>query len=594
MKDIWARIATRRLLPLLFAVMLGLSFGLTGCQEATPVSLPVVNQPSPVKLGGRLSEVAPPAAIQSLRQALDVYQPQVAIVSPRPDEVLSATTVNVRFQVRDLPIFKDEALGLGPHLHVILDNQPYQAVYNLDQPLVFKDLEPGTHTLRVFASRPWHESFKNDGAYAQVTFHVLTQTATNRPDPKLPVLTYSSPQGRYGAEPILLDFYLANAPLQIPTAASEADLSNWRIRCTINGESFILDNWQPIYLKGFQRGDNWIKLEFLNDRGELVLNAFNNPTRLIQYEPGGKDPLSRLMRGELSASAAQGIVTQTLTTPALQPAAPVTPKPAAPPPVATPTPTAVPKPIVTPQPSPPAATDTSPSIPAEVKPVTTPVGSPAPAPTASPAVEAVPSRETAPAAAAPVETVLPRRATAPAASPDVPIAPPPPTPKTDGSGTVDTPALPKPDVKPAIEAQPAARSSPAPAADRSPDPSEKVTPPASAASPSASTPEDTPEDTPPTAPRATSSPMTQVNQWFSRLRDRLPAPVPSSAPPSPAPIAAPVAAPTPTVPAANATDESSGQFSREDIPPTEAAPALPQAPATVPSPPPTEGAAIAP
>ncbi|UZQ56130.1 hypothetical protein OOK60_08780 [Trichothermofontia sichuanensis B231] len=582
MKDIWAGIAARRLLPLLFVVMFGLSFGLIGCQKAASVSLPVASQPSPVKLGGRLLEVAPPAAIQSLRQTLDVYQPQVAIVSPRPDEVLSATTVNVRFQVRDLPIFKDEALGLGPHLHVILDNQPYQSVYDLDQPLVFKDLEPGTHTLRVFAVRPWHESFKNDGAYAQVTFHVLTQTATNHPDPKLPVLTYSSPQGRYGAEPILLDFYLTNAPLHL--VAAEDDLSNWRIRCTINGESFVLEDWQPVYLKGFKRGDNWVKLEFLNNRGELVLNAFNNPVRLIQYEPGGKDPLSRLMRGELSASAAQGIVTPTPTKPAMQPAAPQ--------PAATPPPTAPPKLIAPPQPSPPPATaDTAPPKSAAIQPAPVPMESPAPA---APTGEGVPNREVVPPAAAPVPSV-----------------PPTPMPKGDSDGPIPTAESPKPDdLQPALEEQPAARSSPAlapaptaptatpsptptpaPTLDQGPTASETVPSPSSATLPSTRPPEDTPTATPPVASQTATSPVTKVNQWLERLRDRRQSPALGGTPPPSAPIAAPV---TPPAPTAEVTDATSGQSGREETGPIEAAPVLPAAPATVSSPPPSAGAAIAP
>ncbi|WP_448562988.1 hypothetical protein [Trichothermofontia sp.] len=495
MKDIWAGIAARRLLPFLCVVMLGLSFGLTGCQEAAiPVGLPVASQPSPVKLAGRLSEVAPPAAIQSLRQSLDVYQPQVAIVSPRPNEVLSSTTVNVRFQVRDLPLFEDESLGLGPHLHVVLDNQPYQTVYDLEQPLVFKDLEPGTHTLRAFAVRPWDESFKNDGAYAQVTFHVLTQTATNHPDPKLPVLTYSSPQGRYGAEPILLDFYLANAPLQLAAAAdSPNDLSDWRIRVTINGESFVLDNWQPVYLKGFKRGDNWLKLEFLNDRGELVLNAFNNPTRLIQYEPGGKDTLSRLMRGELSASAAQGIVKPTLTPPAQKPAAPVPSQPAT-----QPTPATAPKPIASPPPRPSSVAPTaSPPAPTEVNlapevnptPVVSPPVTP---PAASPLEATAPSRGPAAADLSPIETVSPRPVTAPrglpaAPTPKVTPAPLPTVPTVEGTGPSPTPETPEvPRMAPALDAAPPIQASPTPTADRSSaPPTPAATPSLSPVSPSA-------------------------------------------------------------------------------------------------------------
>jgi uncharacterized lipoprotein NlpE involved in copper resistance len=260
---------------------------------------------------GNISEVSPPEVIQQLRQALESYQPQVTILSPQTDEILQDNTVTARFQVQDLPIFKNPDLDMGPHLHVILDNQPYIAVYDLNQPLVFPDLAPGTHTLRVFASRPWHESFKNEGAYAQTTFHIFTKTDDNNPDPAQPLLTYSRPKGSYGAEPILLDFYLTNAPLHLVAQENSNDeIADWRIRCTINGSSFFLDRWIPIYLTGFKQGKNWVQLEFLDEQGNPVKNTFNNTVRVITYEPKGRDTLSKLVRGELSADEARGIVDQ--------------------------------------------------------------------------------------------------------------------------------------------------------------------------------------------------------------------------------------------------------------------------------------------
>ncbi|HAG84166.1 MAG TPA: hypothetical protein DCL61_24170, partial [Cyanobacteria bacterium UBA12227] len=163
--------------------------------------------------------------------------------------------------------------------------------------------------LRVFASRPWHESFKNEGAYAQTTFHLFTKSAENNPSPNLPLLTYSRPQGSYGAEPIMLDFYLSNAPLHLVAQENaEDDIADWRIRVTANGQSFVIDRWQPVYLQGFQPGKNWVKLEFLDEQGNPVKNVFNNTVRLISYEPNGKDTLARLVRGELSAKAARGII----------------------------------------------------------------------------------------------------------------------------------------------------------------------------------------------------------------------------------------------------------------------------------------------
>jgi hypothetical protein len=205
---------------------------------------------------------------------------------------------------------------MGPHIHLILDNQPYQAIYNPDESIILKDLTAGTHTLRVFPVRPWHESFKNDGAFAQTTFHVLTKTEDNRPDPALPLLTYSRPKGTYGAEPILLDFYLTNAPLHLIAQENPEDaIADWRIRVTINNESFLLDNWQPIYLTGFEKGQNWVKLEFIDEQGNLVQNAFNNTVRVIDYAPNGQDTLSQLVRGELSPEIAKSIINPNISVP---------------------------------------------------------------------------------------------------------------------------------------------------------------------------------------------------------------------------------------------------------------------------------------
>ncbi|MGK7943886.1 MAG: hypothetical protein AB4058_05400 [Microcystaceae cyanobacterium] len=285
----------------------------------------ILDAPYQPVVTNKLAEVTPPSAIRQLSKSLDQYQPQVRILSPQPNQLLSDTTVQVSLEVQDYPLFQDETLGLGPNLHLIVDNQPYQAVYDVSEPIVLESLSPGSHTLRVFASRPWHESFKNDGAYAQTTFHVLTQTEDNTPDANLPLLTYSRPKGSYGAEPILLDFYLTNAPLHI-YSIEEGDLNptaDWRIRVTINGESFLLDRWQPVYLNGFEEGENWVKLEFLDEQGNPVNNAFNNTARLIVYNPDGNDTLSQLVRGELTPEIARSIVTQEAPVTNLPPEVPV-------------------------------------------------------------------------------------------------------------------------------------------------------------------------------------------------------------------------------------------------------------------------------
>jgi hypothetical protein len=283
---------------------------LTACGDRlTATNLPTSETSNLPVVQGRISEVAPPALIQELRPSLERYAPQVTILSPLAEQVFDDTQVIVKLQVSDLPIFQDDTLKLGPHLSLIVDNEPAAPIYDLKQPIILENLAPGTHTLRVLALRPWQESFKNDGAFAETTFHILTKTGKNAPDYNLPLLTYSSPQGIYGAEPILLDFYLSNAPLRLSNTANEDNnLQDWRIRVTVNGDSFLLDTWEPIYLKGFAKGNNWVQLEFIDGQGNKVENEFNTSVRVISFDPSYQDGLSQLVRGDLSPTIARSIV----------------------------------------------------------------------------------------------------------------------------------------------------------------------------------------------------------------------------------------------------------------------------------------------
>ncbi|WOD39350.1 hypothetical protein [Nodosilinea sp. E11] len=310
----------RRLVALVAIALL--TFTTASCAKPTqPTELISEPTPQPNRLTGQMAEVSPPAALETLKQIIDAYTPQVRILSPRPGEVLNDTTAAVRLQVRGLPLFRNDDWQLGPHLHLFIDNEPYQAIYDLSEPITFEGLSPGTHTLRVFASRPWHESFKNQGAFDQRTFHVIAPTPQNELDASAPLLTYSRPQSSYGAEPIMLDFYLTNAPLHMSAQAdANDDLHDWRIRCTVNDQSFVFDQWQPIWLKGFKPGRNWVQLELIDDAGNPIDNRFNNTVRIIDYQPGGTDTLSRLVRGELTLQEVAGIIDPTYVPPLPEPA----------------------------------------------------------------------------------------------------------------------------------------------------------------------------------------------------------------------------------------------------------------------------------
>jgi hypothetical protein len=192
---------------------------------------------------------------------------------------------------------------------VILDNQPYEAYYELDQPFELRNVSGGKHTLRVFPSRPWHESYKNNGAFQIVTFTVKgggdasKPTTTNKgetmaspassPTPARegkdmarsnageidltkPLLTYSRPKGEYAgadADPIMIDFWLVNARLG----------TDYRVRYTVDGGApGFIDVWDPIWLSGWISGKHSVKLELIDKNGNVVENGgYNSTTREI-------------------------------------------------------------------------------------------------------------------------------------------------------------------------------------------------------------------------------------------------------------------------------------------------------------------------
>jgi len=269
-----------------------------------------------------LSEVERPQKIKDMMAARgeqDEAKPTLKIVEPRADSTVTNSTVKVKLALSgDLKGYKpmmDEATHTGNHIHVILDNQPYEAYYNLDQEFELRNVGDGEHTLRVFPSRPWHESYKNDGAFQMVKFTVKngggdankptttnsgntmanTNSAANaaatpegkdmKPseggnvDAKKPLVTYSRPKGEYkgaDADAIMVDFWLSNAKLT-------GDGGEYRVRYSIDGsEPKFVEKWGPIWLSGWTNGTHSIKLELVDKGGNVVDNGgYNSTTREI-------------------------------------------------------------------------------------------------------------------------------------------------------------------------------------------------------------------------------------------------------------------------------------------------------------------------
>ncbi len=247
------------------------------------------------------------------RGSQDEARPALRIVEPPANSMIRSSTVKVKLLLGgDLKGYKpmmDEKTHTGNHIHVILDNQPYEAYYNLGQPFELRNVADGEHTLRVFPSRPWHESYKNGGAFQMVKFTVKKggadanrpattnsgqpmsntnaapegkdmQTSTAGPiDFTKPLLTYSRPKGEYKgteADTIMIDFWLSNARLAF-------EGGEYRVRYSVDGgEARYIEKWWPIWLSGLTAGTHSIRLELIDKDGNLVDNGgYNSTTREI-------------------------------------------------------------------------------------------------------------------------------------------------------------------------------------------------------------------------------------------------------------------------------------------------------------------------
>lgn len=258
--------------------------------------------------------------MMAARGEQDSAQPTLKIVEPAANSTVNSSTVKVKLALSgDLKGYqphKDPTSQMGNHIHVILDNQPYEAYYEIDGPAFeLRNVSDGEHTLRVFPSRPWHESYKNAGAFQMVKFTVKNGGAeANKPattnsgqqmsnansnanaapvpegkdmqnsaagaiDATKPLLTYSRPKGEYKAaesDPIMIDFWLENAKLK-------GDGGQYRVRYSVDGgEAKYIDKWAPTWLSGWTAGKHSIKLELVDESGNLVDNGgYNSTTREI-------------------------------------------------------------------------------------------------------------------------------------------------------------------------------------------------------------------------------------------------------------------------------------------------------------------------
>lgn len=173
----------------------------------------------------------------------------------------------------------------GQHIHFILDNKPYVALYEPKHDVVLaKNTE---HHLLVFLSRSYHESVKTQGAAAIYHFKIDENGKLQKlEEPKTPMVFYSRPKGDYlgkDTENLLFDFYVWNANL---------GANDYKVKALVKtdaGETpFDVTQWKPKFINGMPMGKSSITLTLVDKDGNKVDGPETEVTRefnLAQDEP---------------------------------------------------------------------------------------------------------------------------------------------------------------------------------------------------------------------------------------------------------------------------------------------------------------------
>lgn len=243
---------------------------------------PAPSLPAPVLvLGAASPDPAPPL-------------PTVRFVAPTKGQLVPfarAADFEIKLDVKNWPTAKG-----SQHVHLILDNTPYLALYDTRAPIKLSQLPGGStlsegqHVLVAFPSRPNHESLKTPGALVVTEFYIGKKTPPTV-DITKPMLVYSRPKGEYKgdmATHVLIDFQLVNTTLEPGKNAVTISVKGPGIEGEKTGkaERFGL----PFYLDNPQTGKYTLKLELVGPDGAVLPGPWNSTTRDITLDTAASDP----------------------------------------------------------------------------------------------------------------------------------------------------------------------------------------------------------------------------------------------------------------------------------------------------------------
>ncbi len=161
----------------------------------------------------------------------------------------------------------------GQHIHFILDNTPYTALYKPEHSVMVA--LGSEHSLLSFLSRSYHESIKEPSAFVLKHFEIDDNGKVVEMEiPNEPALFYSRPKGEYSGkdtENILLDFYVVNTNLE----------DGHKVEAKINDSTFDLDKWSPYEISNAPKGELTVQLTLLDKDGNAMTGENKSITRKV-------------------------------------------------------------------------------------------------------------------------------------------------------------------------------------------------------------------------------------------------------------------------------------------------------------------------
>ncbi len=229
---------------------------------------------------------ATPVSMTEVKGSPDFFNATISLdkVSTQPDGENVKVTFDfgvknyaLKKQTEDAETKMCNNSAQGQHIHFILDNEPYAALYD---PTHTVSLAKNTeHYLLAFLSRSYHESLKNKAAVLMYHFKIDENgKVVKLDDPGTPMVFYSRPKGNYVGEAdmanLLFDFYPWNTELSGNGNKVLAHIQADNIDTTIS-----VDKWQAYFLHNLPAGKPKITLTLVDKDGNKIDGPMTEVTR---------------------------------------------------------------------------------------------------------------------------------------------------------------------------------------------------------------------------------------------------------------------------------------------------------------------------